>query len=630
MRRSSPFLVVLLCLSAVSGAWAQTHSRHTQAIPTSEPAEAGQILGRVTDDGGTAVKGASILALGTTLVAARSDQDGYFRLNLTPGDYVLRAACAGYLSTLRARVRVGSDSRVTRDVTLIRIGSSQPSTVRLAGLGSVGPVEALPAGQEEVAAEDASSSHSETAWRLRHLPRTVLRDVGTATWKVEDADRLGLDRRVVTLASARAARGPESGGSALLASPELNGHVDFLTSGSLAASGPSTTPDWPRGVAYVVLGAPLGSSGNWTVRAATTAADAASWTLLGEYRARPDQTHAFRTGASYSSQTPVADGEPHLSIGVASPDTRRVGGAYGFDRWRVNRRLEVDYGLRLDRYDYLAVPNLVSGRAGVRVGVAPGTVFVATVAPHMIAPGAEQFLPPASSGVWLPPERTFSSLEPGRPLDPERVDRYELGLETHVGLGPARTVRILHFNERTADQIATLFGLDDASQVGHYYISSPGAVAVDGWVLGLSGQILDHVSGTVDYTEARAVWDQSPAHQALAVLASSAARAGLERSHDLMTSVDAVVPATATELSVAYRLNSAFSRAGEANPVLAGRFKVEIRQHLPFQPLGRGELHLLISARTMLHEATSSGTFYDELLTVAPPTRLTCGLQMRF
>ena len=30
------------------------------------------------------------------------------------------------------------------------------------------------------------------------------------------------------------------------------------------------------------------------------------------------------------------------------------------------------------------------------------------------APGAEEFLPPATAGIWLPPQRTFSSLERGR------------------------------------------------------------------------------------------------------------------------------------------------------------------------------------------------------------------------
>src|SRR2546427_2701393 len=37
-----------------------------------------------------------------------------------------------------------------------------------------------------------------------------------------------------------------------------------------------------------------------------------------------------------------------------------------------------------------------------------------------VAPGAEEFVPPADSAIWLPPQRTFSSLTPGTRLDAER------------------------------------------------------------------------------------------------------------------------------------------------------------------------------------------------------------------
>ena len=65
---------------------------------------------------------------------------------------------------------------------------------------------------------------------------------------------------------------------------------------------------------------------------------------------------------------------PHTSSrwSAATTEARNVAGVYGFDRWRVaDRSLALDYGLRLDRYDYVASPNLVSPEVGVRVDVLP-------------------------------------------------------------------------------------------------------------------------------------------------------------------------------------------------------------------------------------------------------------------
>ena len=287
--------------------------------------------------------------------------------------------------------------------------------------------------------------------------------------------------------------------------------------------------------------------------------------------------------------------------------------------------------LKLDRYDYLADPNLVSGNVGLRLAVAPRTSILVSASPHMTAPGAEQFLPPATAGMWLPPERTFSAFDAGEALRPERTNRYDVQLETRVSgdAGGGAVVRIGRFAEMTADQMATLFGLDAASASGHYYVTAPGSVRVEGWVVGFAGPIARHVQGTIDYRNTRGDWTAERSTADLVRLVPSLARAGQDAAHDLTTSLDAIVPMTSTEVTVAYRFNTSVSELLVLQPVPVGRFKVEVRQQLPFQPLGRGELNLLFSARTMLNEP-GAGAYYDELLTVAPPLRVTCGLQMRF
>jgi hypothetical protein len=416
--------------------------------------------------------------------------------------------------------------------------------------------------------------------------------------------------------------------ASFLGTADFNGHVDFLTMSSLPGSGPISPVDWPRGVAYVVVGAPVSDRGDWSVRAALTAGDFTSWTLLGEYQARDDRAHLFRTGASYSAQVPAESTD--VAPLAALPIARRAGGVYWFDRWMIDRRLELDYGARIDRYDYLANPTLVSGTLGARVAIAPRMTLVASAAPHMVAPGADQFLPPAEAGTWLPPERTFSTLETGGALRPERVDRYDLVLETRLASDDAPVVRVGRFVEATADQMATLFGLDDRSAAEHYYVSSPGDVRVDGWVVGVAGSLSRYVRGTVDYRAITADWTDPTVHRRLRRAAPSAVRNGVETGQDVTTSVRALVPMTSTTVNVAYRFNTGFASPAQPQPASAGRFKVEVQQRLPYRPLGRGELNLLFSARTLLRDVGDEGAYFDELLTIDPPLRVTCGLQMRF
>jgi hypothetical protein len=626
-RRLSVLAALLLSVVVPDAARAQSHARVVPVVWHTESADA-QIQGLVKDDAGSAITGASVLAMGETLAMVRTDERGRFTLRVPPGNYVLRATREGYISRYREPVRITAGEPVTRVITLTRASAATTSTtpLQLAGVGAVAatPEAATPEPAAVAGPSTASdSSHSEASWRLRHLPRTVLRDE-SPTAVAWDDDTSSWPSSLSESLAASASRTAAS----FLGATDFSGHVDFLTMSSLPGSGPISPVDWPRGVANVVVGAPVSDRGDWSVRAALTAGDFTSWTLLGEYQARADRTHAFRTGASYSAQVP-ADSTDVAPL-AALPIARRAGGVYWFDRWAIARRVELDYGARLDRYDYLANPNLVSSTLGARVALAPRLTLAASAAPHMVAPGADQFLPPAEAGTWLPPERTFSTLEIGGALQPERVDRYDLVLETRLAREDAPVVRVGRFMETTADQMATLFGLDDRSAAEHYYVSSPGDVRVDGWIVGVAGSLSRYVQGTVDYRAVTADWTDPSAHRRLRHVAPSTVRSGVETGQDVTTSVRASVPMTATTVNVAYRFNTAFAAPAQAQPASAGRFKVEVQQLLPFRPLGRGELNLLFSARTLLRDVGDDGAYFDELLTIDPPLRVTCGLQMRF
>jgi hypothetical protein len=626
MPRHVPVLfacVVIVAMPCV--AFAQVAGRLPDPVARQASAAGGRIQGVVTDDAGRAVGGASIVAMGTTLAAVSTDGRGRFAISLPAGEYVLRATRAGYVSTYREPVRVQSSARLERNITLVRDRAPDARQVLSASLlGS--PLPAASATQS--VQDDADHAHSELAWRLRHLPRTALRDTSGSRTALGDADGAASFARPASFVDWAFER-PARAATSYFANTDFSGQVNFVTTSALGAGG-WRPDDWSRGIAYVAFGAPLGT-GEWLVRGAIMAGDLSSWALVGEYTARPDRVHAFNFGTSHSTQGFVASGSAPMT--VAMNQSRSVGGIFAADRWRVHERVELEYGARLDRYDYVEQQNLLSPRAGVRAAILARTFVTASASQRTVAPGAAEFLPPSSSGPWLPAERTFSSLLPRSPFRAERVREYGFGVEHEFG-SPMRTRRIgvRRFWQNTVDQIATLFGLDAASGVGHYYVAVPGDVDFEGWALGISGQLAPRVAGRVDYTNGEATWHDQMAGRLLRRLVPSASRRGSERVHDVSTTVDATIPETATRVMVAYRISSAFVSPDRADrmPITGGRFDVEVRQELPYQPIRGGRLDVLFAVRNLLRQAPNAGGFFDELLTSSPPLRLMGGVQVRF
>lgn len=68
----------------------------TQQVVRSEVEKSYNVIGQVTDQNGAALPGASVLVLGTNIGIA-TDADGFFKLNVKPGNYTLRASFTGYV-----------------------------------------------------------------------------------------------------------------------------------------------------------------------------------------------------------------------------------------------------------------------------------------------------------------------------------------------------------------------------------------------------------------------------------------------------------------------------------------------------------------------------------------------------
>ena len=126
-----------------------------------------------------------------------------------------------------------------------------------------------------------------------------------------------------------------------------------------------------------------------------------------------------------------------------------------------------------------------------------------------VAPGAEEFLPPGDNGIWLPPQRTFSSLSVGRPLDAERSTHLEVGVERD--LGSASTISVRAFRQQVADQLLTMFGMEvpgmPVADLGHYFVGNYGDLQARGVSAGFRTAIAGRVQGSVEYSLTRAKWN---------------------------------------------------------------------------------------------------------------------------
>ena len=117
MSRRAPLILAIAsaALAASPSAFAQMSARAPVKIAEEASVRDGRVQGVVRDDRGLGVAGVSIVALGTTMAAVRSDELGHFSLALAPGEYVLRAARDGYVSTYREPIRVQTSASIERD-----------------------------------------------------------------------------------------------------------------------------------------------------------------------------------------------------------------------------------------------------------------------------------------------------------------------------------------------------------------------------------------------------------------------------------------------------------------------------------------------------------------------------------
>ncbi len=594
----------------------------------------GAISGVVQDDRGVPVAGAIVSALGTTTAVAVTDKQGRFELRtLTPGPYWVRAHLSGYVGSRGHLVEVRSSARTSSLIALRRAAPAPGDRpVVEAGLAPIlepGPDEAVGTAGATATGDD---SHSEVAWRLRHARRSILKDAEIPDEILvrdtpPDANVFGFGGGSVWAYMGSPARMASN----LFAGTAFSGQVNLLTTGSFDSPQQLfTTDNFSRGVAYLALGAPGGDSGDWTVRAALTQGDISSWILAGEYATRAPARHRYDVGWSYSTQR--YDGGNIAVLAEVTDGSRNAGSLFAFDTFAVTPRVTVSYGGRYARYDYLQERSLLSPRVALTVEPFAHLRVSGSLSRRAVAPGAEEFSPRMDNAVWLPPQRTFASIDPAMPLQAEHTNHMEVEVERDIA---AATVTMRAFHQRITDQQVTLFGADlagAASQIGHYFIGDAGDLEATGVGAGIRAAIAGRVHGSVEYTTTRAR-SEAPDASYLWMLARTSGIRELERIHDLSTSIETDVPETSTRVLVLYRISNGFAPAAAAateRPAVQSRFDVQVRQSLPFMDFAAAKWEMLLAVRNFFRDVAPDQSVYDELLVVRPPKRVVGGLTLKF
>ena len=457
--------IVMLCLLALHSTLASAQVAKFERITNLAAASTGHIEGSVMDEAGKPLDGVVISALGGTTAFAVSDKAGQFALKeLPPGPYLLRAHLLGFHAPRSTMVNVRPAARSASTFTLRREGTADAPRLTEAGAATAIGAPA------DTAAKKDGRDESEFAWRLRHLKRGVLRDADAMAgiprdddWFITDSFQF-LGRAVGS--SAKAA-------TAVFSDLSLGGQVNLLTTGAFDNPLQLLQLDRTSSVAFFSLGAPVGTHGDWAVRAAMNQNDLSSWMLAGSYVVTAQVPHRYQVGMSYSLQR--YEGGNTAAMMAVADTARNVGSVFAYDEWQVSRYLSVGYGANYAHYDYLQQgPSLFSPRLSATLSPTSKVRRAVLGGPRRQRAGRRRV--PAADRA--PP--TCRRSAPSRRFRGTAFARRSCGTTKSAwsACSMAPRIGVRAFTQRIDDQTVTVFGLrqDDsaAATLGHYFVGAAG------------------------------------------------------------------------------------------------------------------------------------------------------------
>ena len=216
MIRWIPAAAIVAIVLGAQAAYAQAPTKDARSGRSSFPA--GSIEGRVLDNSNRPVVGAMVSVVGRTTAAAATDRDGRYSLRELPyGPYILSVHSRGFF---KSRGRTVQLTASTVSIPEIQLQAARPEkapaastepvadasavqVTQLAGFG-LAASQLQPANVTDSTAvqspspqitDEETSEEGETAWRLRHLPRSILKDASPdAVWAANREDERWISR----------------------------------------------------------------------------------------------------------------------------------------------------------------------------------------------------------------------------------------------------------------------------------------------------------------------------------------------------------------------------------------------------------------------------------------------------
>ena len=637
MRRLSTIVVAAALVCLVAPARPASAQAATTAASTVARAGQGSIRGLVLDTDGRPLVGAMVSALGSTVAFVLTGRDGRFLFEALPaGAYAVRVHLDGFAPSIRRMVEVRPEAGpAIMSVALRSLSATSPTADGRAVLAAgLIPLDgARTAADEGSPAESVSDhDHSETAWRLRHLKRGVLKGVDTdivaAEPEVTPEPASGSMFGRAFASSTRAA-------ASLINDFPLTGHVNLLTTSAFGApfSLDGSSMLEASSVALVSLGSTAGPVGDWAVSAAVTPGQVGSWYVNATVTAPGSSSHQYIGGLAYSAQR--VNTTDLFALSAINSGSRSVGRIYGYDEWIISKHVAVGYGLSYMWQDYLATEGLLSPRASLTVSPAKGLRVRALASRSSFAPGADEFvsvLNDKPNGLWLPAHRSFSPWSERVGLHAQTTDHFELGVERDIA---AYVVGVRTFRQSVNDQAGAIFAAPSmehpAASLGHYYLANLGDLDARGWGVKVSRPLFGVVRGSVDYSVTTAQWLSGPGGAGAAWF-GGASRVEPTRVHDVTTSIETAISQTSTHVYVLYKLNTGFARqTPEAQePGFDARFDIQVNQALPFMGFTSADWEVLVAVCNLFRDVVGERSVYDELLVIRPPKRILGGVRVRF
>ncbi len=224
----------------------------------------------------------------------------------------------GFAPSMGQLVEVRATSSTRVSATLQRSASApspsaQPPTpppppkIIAAGLAPVGldfdPL-AIDSPRAKNGSGDTGEDGSEKDWRIRHLPRSVLKTTTERTQARASEPASAGD--AATAGAGGIAPRAKAAPARLLRDLPLTGQVNLTTSGSLDGGSRAWSSDSAaRGSAFLTVAGP-GMGLRRLVGPHADAGDLGSWFLSGSFRNRAPARHVYNVGFSYSTQRTTA------------------------------------------------------------------------------------------------------------------------------------------------------------------------------------------------------------------------------------------------------------------------------------------------------------------------------------